>query len=891
MATRVNYSSYPSAYDGYGNIVVVRDNVDEIRAQHHNSLRDAVIKIEFELGLNPSGVYATVRDRLDAIGDSSALIAAHIAETVDAHDASAISILDSGGSYVSSDVEGALDELAAVLPDAPDVIGENSTSVPNDGLPCFYTNDGTLHVFNTTSDVSASIVEKTQPYNITGVTIVDVGSTNGNGLAELKFVASGQTLAWKAPGDSTFPTGTAIGAITDGTETILTSVSGKSIRVVTTNASLPVVDQTDTFEIFDLSAASGTFSIDGEGFQDTTKITRTAIASDDPDTRKQFVISGIVYPADRGTLVLQRKLRLSIDSFLPIAVLDLGANYDSSKASTGQPAYVPTFSGYDTITLFDRLPVRGDYENVGTDASGSQVYQNFSVSRTYSPFQLAKYLIPVSNDSSSVTNGEIDELGGIDTSDTDYDVSSYRLVHYIEGQTSFVGDPTSSQIYSVVDPFGGVSDGDSTMRMGNLVVDGSGTRPGFGTAIVTDSVELTPTSNYPSVEKKISGIRYYNGSNDEFDLEVESDTNLFNATYLREDILRFSTNCLTFPSGSTYGLTVDVDELEDSFGNNYSSSNLPDFGTVGKNKGYYLINSANNPTRRPYVDGYVFSARARVSATFYDPFGAGDTTDAYGYGDVDRILVNSYPALAFTGAARASATTEYFTDEDYRVGETETFELTLADDEFTHSDNSSIDQWFSDSALSAGELQCGAILQDGYEDSPGLIFPQDDYTSGGLYTDINPTQSGLVDYSDSSYEVESGYRRLFNLGYATNGGKLRIVSSGSDPVSFNDIDESNPSRCIAIYVKIPGAAAVANKTGFMDIGKLYETGKTSDDDGALAGDITGSAGDFTVPFTFGTKNNADTGSMIAVKIVYAPGGSNVAEAKCKIISMVQLLAP
>ena len=46
-----SFSVYPGAIDGYSTLPLVRDGIDEIRARDHNRLRDAIIKIEQELGL------------------------------------------------------------------------------------------------------------------------------------------------------------------------------------------------------------------------------------------------------------------------------------------------------------------------------------------------------------------------------------------------------------------------------------------------------------------------------------------------------------------------------------------------------------------------------------------------------------------------------------------------------------------------------------------------------------------------------------------------------------------------------------------------------------------------------------------------------------------------
>ncbi len=62
-----DFSIYPDGIDGYAQLPLVVDNVTRIDAVTVNRLRDAVVKIETELGTQPSGDYDTVRARLDAL--------------------------------------------------------------------------------------------------------------------------------------------------------------------------------------------------------------------------------------------------------------------------------------------------------------------------------------------------------------------------------------------------------------------------------------------------------------------------------------------------------------------------------------------------------------------------------------------------------------------------------------------------------------------------------------------------------------------------------------------------------------------------------------------------------------------------------------------------------
>lgn len=58
-------SVYPEDIDGYGQLPLVVDKVTPVKAITVNRLRDAIVNVEVELGITPSGDYDTVADRLD----------------------------------------------------------------------------------------------------------------------------------------------------------------------------------------------------------------------------------------------------------------------------------------------------------------------------------------------------------------------------------------------------------------------------------------------------------------------------------------------------------------------------------------------------------------------------------------------------------------------------------------------------------------------------------------------------------------------------------------------------------------------------------------------------------------------------------------------------------
>jgi len=68
-------TKYPGTIDGYAEIRVARNRIDEIVAEDHNDLRSAILAIEQTLGINPQGPFGTVKARMD---DAYQNIEAHV---------------------------------------------------------------------------------------------------------------------------------------------------------------------------------------------------------------------------------------------------------------------------------------------------------------------------------------------------------------------------------------------------------------------------------------------------------------------------------------------------------------------------------------------------------------------------------------------------------------------------------------------------------------------------------------------------------------------------------------------------------------------------------------------------------------------------------------------
>lgn len=152
----------------------------------------------------PGTPYATAAD-LDA---DEAALAAHLADTADAHDASAISVLDVAGDFTATDVEAALAELqgdhetdeaalAAHIADSSDAHDASAVSIADAGG------------FFTGTDVEAAL----QELRASGP--VHVAITPGGNLD----VTSGTMVAWSGTAALTVPTWAT-------TAKVLTTVAG-----------------------------------------------------------------------------------------------------------------------------------------------------------------------------------------------------------------------------------------------------------------------------------------------------------------------------------------------------------------------------------------------------------------------------------------------------------------------------------------------------------------------------------------------------------------------------------------------------------------------------------------------------------------------------------------
>jgi len=127
-------TQYPTSIDTTVTLPLVFDLISPVMADDHNRLRTAIVAIENELGVGPSGTFGTTRDRLDYLDSLLNTIVAYIMSL----SAYQISIADLDGYFAATTVEDALRELYITVDTLPDssvgVIGTAEDGSYADGL-------------------------------------------------------------------------------------------------------------------------------------------------------------------------------------------------------------------------------------------------------------------------------------------------------------------------------------------------------------------------------------------------------------------------------------------------------------------------------------------------------------------------------------------------------------------------------------------------------------------------------------------------------------------------------------------------------------------------------------------------------------------------------------
>jgi len=336
----------------------------------------------------------------------------------------------------------------------------------------------------------------------------------------------------------------------------------------------------------------------------------------------------------------------------------------------------------------------------------------------------------------------------------------------------------------------------------------------FEFIIDAETVATTFNASIPSYlftgEKKLSGISYYTGGTINYDISI---SNLYRNTYYIGNAITFNDvtpSLLSVPSGI---------ELPVCVGN--------------ENKVYQPVSSISfnvlTPRKRRLNESISINTTARRTV---------QNTVTGGNVAISNIYLDNYPASS-------TNIFEGFTDEVYRL------QNLLYYDSITDITN---DIWDSSTSLSSNNgLQV-------YNDT--LIYPRTNFSNTG-----DATKNINFGISARNYSVCTGdriYVRYFRQVSPTTGNfVMNIGGAGGTFVKLTD-----PLGTTGIYVEFKGPT----QTGWLDAYSNFATNNWSNGNGGR--NATGGAGRaFGVNWglTLGTRNTANTGGYIVLKITVSSG--------------------
>ncbi len=551
------------------------------------------------------------------------------------------------------------------------------------------------------------------------------------------------------------------------------------------------------------------------------------------------VLSGVVYPGDKGVLAVYQTTSEAANFFAAgitlLAALWLGpspapagipsANFNNALRSnpSGQTDYVPTGTGLDKIALIHRRPYLNSY-------SGGE-YTPFPVS--FPSFQLAKYSVSV-----TVSSGAS---------------GSYLLVHWREQfATSLVTiqsvtalNLVSTNCYSAVPA--NTADFEAVSRAQVFVDTSSGTGVSAGPAPSANPVGTTTTVF-------LSGVEHYNSTNLAFDV-LSAANGLFTNSYLTNSVASASV-----PAGFESNPTPAALDLSD-FGGGVVLYQLYDQGGSSK----IVDNTSGNPYTLAAPPTSASTARLAV----VQPVG-GSTVPFTGGVPGGQLRVQWVPA--FAAASIRTATSRFLYDPLGNSGSTSTVE------NFTDEANRHVATLAASSATTplvpagANDYDSTTVLTSNNGElqvvSGRLVYPG---TNFGLnFAPAGPNYATVRSGDSSNHKRR--YIRAFDTGIARNTGKLQIVG-----LAFSAFDAGNAAVDSAEVADHPGGAIVQIKvpgvTGWLDLGRpsgVPDLDKAQNFRGcrtAIAGDVyTYDTGGFTA-------NNGSGQFLLFVRITLVKNGT------------------
>lgn len=529
-----------------------------------------------------------------------------------------------------------------------------------------------------------------------------------------------------------------------------------------------------------------------------------------PAGTNNFVLSGMIYPADRGVLAIYETPDPNGDYFNAgatnlIAHLWLGAapapagmtsaNFNETLRTTQQLNVV------GPIGLTFRLPYLSDY----SPYPGAP----------YTPYALNFYRYQLATYTTTPLG-----TGAVNNS------RSFLLVHWKETYATSlaaiqpagltIGTLVAANCYSAVPVAGNFDDvaqGIYTLNRHNIFHDGaSATAPTINTFTTTNAV--VPPSHF------VSGITHTNSTVFTFNVNIAGNDLFSNS---------FQTGSFDAPPVVPTGFHSNFDPIDigfDDFGGPsfpvpywrlhkqgappglYTQTNSPAPVDVGE----YVNPALALPGAVPFTPNNVLGY-SRLKVTLHDPFNAVPVFDTS-----KRYLFNSYPQTGGVGAI-STDTFEPFVDEHYRYITT-----------FNASVSATVRITPSGGDVFPSAVAFVATGPDLQIVTNNLTYPQEDFSLASYF----PANAGG---NYSTFPAGDGvnhlrrYVRAFNTGIARNTGKLRIrgqkiVLGVPVPLTASDFTANaaydgteitgHTAGGLIIQIKVPGPAG----SGWLDIGRV-----------------------------------------------------------------------
>jgi hypothetical protein len=572
-----------------------------------------------------------------------------------------------------------------------------------------------------------------------------------------------------------------------------------------------------------------------------------------PNTSTTFAMSGLVFPADRGVLAFYSSTNgnffdsahttlvaaLSLNDSAPAGIPN--AAFNESLRTAQQANYVATDSGFDFFGLTFRLPYLTSYSAYPGTPYGPFPNNFFS-------FQLAVYSLAAQ----AIAGGNAQSFLLVQWKET-YATS----LGAIQPASLTIGNLTSVNCYSAV-PSGGNFDDNTqavySVNRHNVFRDTVESTPA-GTVFTSAPVGSTTTIF-------LSGVKYYNSTGLEFNVNVEA-TGLFSNS--------FETGSSTSPPNVPLQFASTLDPIRMSFAN---------FGGGTLDVPYYSMNKfggsaySNTNTPQPGDTGqYTNATMAIVSASSFCPIGGAAQLVANLFTpfksasitDANKYLYDTYNQ---TGSGISTTQSEPLVDEHYRY--------VVSPDPTTVSTLPIVPAggniFPSSSALVTGDSNLQVV---GHE----IVYPLTNYNVATFLPSQTPNYSSIAG-ADGTYYLRR-YLRLFDTQTPVNSGNIIItgVAASNFAVSSAFFDggettghlSASPNGGMIIQIKIPGV------TGWLDLGRAFGSPGvgTSNFFGCATLTVT-SGSTVTVSYnsTSFTGNNGSGQFPLAVRVTYINGIGN-----------------